>query len=66
MDSRIVLGILGGCAPGGGFVYYCFRHGLSPQEWIYFMSFLYALRRGNYEEREHDEEEGSEEDGTQD
>ena len=59
MDIRVVFGILGGFFMGCLYVYARLRAGLTKDEWIYFKSFLQALRDGDYDV--HDER--SEDDG---
>ena len=61
MSLSIVLAMAGGFLLGGGFVFWLFRRGLDEHGWYYFREFLDALRRGEY--TEHDDEEGSEDDG---
>lgn len=49
MALNVVLALLSGVLLGGIFVYWCFRRGLTAQEWAYFSSFLDALRCGEYD-----------------
>ena len=59
---RVSLGILAGFLMGCIFIYARLRSGLNREEWLYFKSFLQALRNGQYEEVS-DEDERSGEDG---
>lgn len=61
---RVSVGILAGFLMGCVFVFARLRSGLTKDEWLYFKSFLQALRDGNYEHVSDDER--SEDDGTQD
>lgn len=61
MDLRVVLALLSGFLMGCGFVYFCFRRGLTEQEWLYFKSFLCALRYGEYDVHDEEDEEEKEE-----
>jgi len=53
----VFLALLSGFILGGIFVFWLFRRGLTGQEWTYFQSFLLALRCGEYDELDDDEEE---------
>lgn len=57
MALNVFLALLSGFILGGIFVFWLFRRGLTGQEWAYFCSFLMALRCGEYDELEDDEEE---------
>ena len=46
---RVSVGILAGFLMGCVFVYSRLRSGLTKDEWIYFKSFLEALRNGDYD-----------------
>ena len=60
---RVSLGILAGFVMGCMFVYARLRSGLTKDEWLYFKCFLQALRDGNYEHVEDEDEERSDENG---
>ena len=64
MELKVILALLCGFLMGCGFVYFCFRRGLTALEWAYFREFLDALRAGEYDEIP--DEERSEKDGEQD
>ena len=57
MDLNVVLALLSGVFLGGIFVFWLFRRGLTGQEWLYFRSFLLALKCGEYDELTDDDEE---------
>lgn len=56
MALNVVLALLSGFILGGIFVFWLFRRGLTGQEWAYFRSFLDALRCGEYDELDDEEE----------
>ena len=56
MALNVFLALLSGVFLGGIFVFWLFRHGLTGQEWLYFRSFLLALRCGEYDELDDEEE----------
>ena len=56
MALNVFLALLSGFILGGIFVFWLFRRGLTGQEWTYFRSFLDALRCGEYDELDDEEE----------
>ena len=59
---RVSVGILAGFLMGCVFVFSRLRSGLTKDEWLYFKSFLQALRDGNYEHVFDDERSDDDED----
>ena len=57
MALNVFLALLSGAFLGGIFVYWLFRRDLTGQEWLYFRSFLLALKCGEYDELTDEEEE---------
>ena len=57
MALNVFLALLSGFILGGIFILWLFRRGLTGQEWLYFRSFLLALKCGEYDELDDDEEE---------
>lgn len=62
---RVSVALLAGFVMDVVFLYMRLRSGLTGEEWLYFKSFLSALRTGDYDRIE-DDDERSEDDGEQD
>lgn len=59
---RVSVAILAGFVLVCVFVYLRLRTGLTHDEWLYFKEFLIALRAGNYEQVEDEDERSDEHD----